>query len=59
MPRISVGCGGAGEGVESLLQEARSWQRVPSPGPCPSQWRRAAFRDAGVPEFSSSVTPAR
>lgn len=47
------------EGGESLLGAAWSRQRVPSPGPRPSRWRRAAARGAGVPELSRPVTPAR
>lgn len=55
-PRTPAGCGGAGEGVESLLQAAWSRQRVPCPGPLPSRWRRAASRARRCP---SSSRPSR
>ena len=47
------------EGGESLLLAAWSGRCVPSPGPLPPRWRRAAARGAGVPELGPPVTPAR
>lgn len=46
------------EGGESLPRASLSRQRVPSLGPRPSRWRRAAARGAGVPGLGPPLTPA-